>query len=257
MPRKKLAPYEMHEVAYKKIKAAGGLHWADRAGSGDETPIDKELLEYLSSILRKPWAKARDSVLEIGCGSAVLLRWLLSQGFSCGTGIDVSKSAIELAQEQSEGLPVLLKKHDHLSSLVTEPDYFDFIVDGHCLHCITNENDRETFFSNAYKLLKPNGVLVVSTMCSPVNGKKMREDFSHALYKKGTHYYSFSGGENYSGAIEQDGKYYVPQRYFEHWQNILRRVRRKGFAILDFHYSAAVNNDDLCSHLHVAAKKSM
>src|SRR5919205_1007395 len=59
---------------------------------------------------------------------------------------------------------------EYLELDLTPPDVlpgkiFDLIVDGNCLHCIIGE-DRKTFLSNVYRLLKVNGIFFVFSKCS-------------------------------------------------------------------------------------------
>jgi ubiquinone/menaquinone biosynthesis C-methylase UbiE len=45
---------------------------------------------------------------------------------------------------------------------------FEIALDGHCLHCIIGGPDRQSFLRAAHRILKPQGILAISTMCNEV-----------------------------------------------------------------------------------------
>ncbi len=55
-------------------------------------------------------------------------------------------------------------------------NFFDFILDGHCLHCIIGK-DRKIFLRNVHRVLKPGGIFIVMTMCGEVKGRNLKKYF--------------------------------------------------------------------------------
>ena len=60
------------------------------------------------------------------------------------------------------------------------PDnHFDLVLDGHCLHCIIGD-DRRQFFASALRVLKPEGVLQIKTMCGEPVDEFLKQSFDFA-----------------------------------------------------------------------------
>ena len=253
-------PYALHEVAYRSIKNSGGNHWADRPGSQDEAPIDIHMKRFFDTLSLTKFFPKEGRVLELGCGSAVFLRWLFEQdytSYSFGAGVDVSPTAIELAMEQSSKYDFDLRVHDHAArDLAFDTNQFDLVVDGHCLHCVTNKATRRDFIDNAARLLAPGGLFVVATMCTPMNWRALRANYSKSKVINRIHYHPFGSAGDYKDVIEVDGTHYVPQRYFGHWKDLLSELTKSAFELCLFEYRGLEVESDLCSTLHVALRKA-
>ena len=128
---------------------------------------------FLADALAQPWAPKGGRVIELGCGTGPILRWICKRDFS-GLGIDVSKTAIAMAKEQSRGLNVKFKQADICRIDAGKIGKFDLVIDGKCLHCIADADDRKKFLKNSFKLLKKAGVFIVMTMCCPADMKNIR-----------------------------------------------------------------------------------
>jgi ubiquinone/menaquinone biosynthesis C-methylase UbiE len=60
------------------------------------------------------------------------------------------------------------------------PDnHFDYILDGHCLHCIIG-NDRKKLLSETLRVLKPGGIFFSETMCGEVKAEEWRKRFDES-----------------------------------------------------------------------------
>lgn len=253
-------PYALHELAYQQIKAAGGLHWADRQSNPDDHPLDPPLLRFFDNLFEEDFIPRTGEILELGCGSAVLLRWLYERqgrgmSFTGGAGIDVSPTAIELARAQSRAHSFDLQVHDHVASLAFARERFSLVVDSHCLHCVTKAANRQRFLTNAAALLAPGGVFAVATMCTPMHWQALKAQHPKSIIRHRTQYSPYAKGADYEDAIVIDGQPYVPQRYFEHWQSLLRQLRATKLAIRLVEYRPPVSGTDICGTLHVAAHK--
>jgi SAM-dependent methyltransferase len=155
--------YAGHDSAYRLRKAEGNAGW-------DKTPeaYARRELDF-AEILRGGIAPASGPLLELGCGAGNIAVWFARQGFDV-TGVDISPTAIEWARERARaaGVKVVFLCADVLDLDDVLPDAsFDFLLDGHCFHCIIGQ-DREQFLQQAYRLLKPKGFFLVDTMCGPV-----------------------------------------------------------------------------------------
>ena len=87
------------------------------------------------------------------------------------TAIDFSSVAIERARDFSSAIhyEVLdITTHDSLKK-----EAYDLIFDSHCLHCITDKDQRHTAFQNIYSALKKDeGLFCAEMMAKPI-GKEV------------------------------------------------------------------------------------
>ncbi|QQE13024.1 class I SAM-dependent methyltransferase [Planctomycetota bacterium] len=99
--------YFVHEDVYKTIEKNNTKSWNEHIGNPDIEPAYFRFLDdlYEDKSIAKP-----NRVLELGCGTGQLLRYLCKR-FNCsGHGIDVSHTAIKLAKQQTKSLKSLFKK---------------------------------------------------------------------------------------------------------------------------------------------------
>ncbi|EAA8762344.1 class I SAM-dependent methyltransferase [Salmonella enterica subsp. enterica] len=126
--------------------------------------------------------------LEFGCGNAAMSSQLMAQKGYDVYGVDISPTAIKWANERFSSLN--LKGSFHVDNICDISHFtaesFDIIFDGSCLHCINGE-DRADCFKEMKRMIKPNGSLIISTMCGL---PKQQEDISnynnenYQLYQK-------------------------------------------------------------------------
>ena len=154
--------YPGHEASYRYQKEKGGVGWN---ASEDVYSKRHELFQKL--IDDGSWP-ATGRVLELGCGAGNTSTWLAKNGYEV-VGVDMSPTAIEWARERAteDGVSATFVVGDVLRLDGQEDDHFDLAIDSHCLHCIIAE-DRQPFLSEAYRTLKPRGVLWIETMSEPV-----------------------------------------------------------------------------------------
>ncbi|MDD5327969.1 MAG: class I SAM-dependent methyltransferase [Phycisphaerae bacterium] len=243
-------PYEGHEIEYKRMEKKGIRSWGERRRIKGKA-IDKGAKRFLSEVLGQRWCPKGGRVIELGCGTGPILRLICKKGFS-GLGIDVCKTAIAMAKEQSKGLNVRFKQADICGGDVKRMGKFDLAIDGHCLHCIIQPEDRKAFFENSFKLLKKGGLFVVMTMCSPANrrifsdvckGQKLINNIVYAPYDR--------AGE-YEGFRKINGLDYMPTRKVPHWKSILSEIQKTGFKIKLLRYDEADEQEPF-GDLRVAA----
>lgn len=160
--------YLRHEDIYRKlIKEENAIGW-------DKSPAAYEEIERrLKMIFDLCDMPSRGRILELGCGAGNISLWLEKQGYEV-TGIDISPTAIAWATSKclDAGGTTRFFVDNVLDMHFAEDEYFDIVLDGHCLHCIIGD-DRRKVFSESWRVLKPGGRLLIDTMCGPVIGNQL------------------------------------------------------------------------------------
>jgi len=213
--------------------------------------VDTETKRFLTDVLAQPWSPKGGKVIELGCGTGPILRWICKKDFS-GLGIDVSKTAITMAREQSKGLNTRFKQADICRSGFEKAGKFDLAVDGHCLHCIIRYGDRKAFLKNSFKILKKGGTFIVMTMCSPADRRILSKLYGEQRLVNHTIYVPYDKAREYEDFLTFGGRDYMPTRKVLHWKSILSEIRRAGFKIKLLRYNEASGQDPFGS-LSVAA----
>lgn len=114
-----------------------------------------------------------DSLLDIGCGSGDvtidILLPVMPMDFDRLVGVDLSQEMVEFARQQYRHPRISFEQFDlgvdvDKQQFCTEP--FDHITSFYCLHWVQNQ---EQAVKNIYKLLKPNGdMLLVFLAQNPI-----------------------------------------------------------------------------------------
>lgn len=114
-------------------------------------PILEKFLQILRFRKVFPYVKKNSRVLDIGCGYKGALLSLLASDISEGVGIDVSVSKkkiannVKLISQQNAKFP---------------KNYFDLIT---CLAVVEHLKNSKIILTDAYKSLKKNGKLILTT----------------------------------------------------------------------------------------------
>jgi len=174
------------------------------------------VLELLAELLKKDYVPKGGHLLEMGCGDGENSLFLASRGYEV-TGVDLSPTAIEWAREKAKqrGLSAAFLLDD-VCELKSQPDaVFDFVLDGHCLHCIVEEG-RKMFLDASKRVLKPGGFFRVQHMVQPVltPEKCFPTPSSYDVGRK----IAFMHGK--------------PFRYIPETGELLEELKRAGFEIL-------------------------
>lgn len=121
-------------------------------------------LEYL-----KKFVKANDKILDLGCGNARLLKLLKHKNIDY-VGVDNSEKLIEIAKNNwrlAIGNWQLGKRQPKFLigsalDLPFEKDLFDKVFSIAVLHHIPSKKFRLRFLKEAKRVLKPNGLLIIT-----------------------------------------------------------------------------------------------
>lgn|GEM_PF-976199 len=248
----KKKPYEGHEIAYQRLRKDGFLFWDQKRSGTTAKSCNPDTYKFLKDVLSQPWSPRSGRVIELGCGTGPILRWICSRGFH-GLGLDISKTAVTMAREQSKGLDIKFRQADVCRLDGKHFGKFDLVVDGLCLHCLTDRKDRKSYLAGVFRLLKDDGLFVLLTMCSPMNKQRF------SVVCKGQRIvrkivYVPCEDRNYAGLVKFDGRNYLATRYIGPWEDIIREVRDAGFEPKLIRYQAC-HRGDFCGTLNLAAVK--
>lgn len=196
--------YSAHDAAYQRLKSKGSVGWS----APDEY---LRMWECVSPALTAMKSNACPRVLELGCGAGNFSIFTARAGFAV-TGIDISPTAVLWARHsaQSDGIRAEFIEGNVVDLAQFEDEAFDAVVDGHCLHCIVG-NDRCRCLKSVHRVLKPQGIFVVLTMCGEVRDERIKNSFDAA-----------------SGLVIVSGR---PTRYIGSAESIGDELRAVGFTI--------------------------
>jgi 2-polyprenyl-3-methyl-5-hydroxy-6-metoxy-1,4-benzoquinol methylase len=200
--------YTGHEACYRDLRKSGCNSW-DQYHKVSPSFEQFYMRSFVEMALSEASFSFPSSALEIGCGTGPLSCFLATQGFQVD-GVDISATAIAIAEEESRarGLNIRYRVADvcHDSLGVLE---YDLIVDGHCLHCIVDPNDRRGALSSILNALTPNGQFWVDSMiATPTTtfGDSACLDSNGVLWMKTTKETEFSDQRSI------DGTWHLPTR---------------------------------------------
>ena len=211
------AYYAGHDKEYAKRRAAGNIGW-------DTAEDLHSALTDLNLLLASDAAPKHGKLLELGCGAGDQSLWLAAQGYEV-SGVDIAPNAIAWANEKAveRGLRADFRVGDVLDLEGFDDASFNVVLDGHCFHCIIGE-DRARFLATAHRMLAPNGVFLVATMC----GDPIPED---ALAKFDPVSRCTVSGD-------------IATRYFGKPESLLAEIRAAGFETLFASVQASEGPDD-------------
>lgn len=104
-------------------------------------------------------------ILDVGCGDGTVLEWAAELGWSV-IGIEIDLAAV--ARVRSKGLKVVEGTYEKLSEI---REQFDCVL---CLHVIEHVHNPIDLLERLKNVLKPGGVLIIST---PNSSSQMRTVF--------------------------------------------------------------------------------
>jgi 2-polyprenyl-6-hydroxyphenyl methylase/3-demethylubiquinone-9 3-methyltransferase len=128
-----------------------GLTYSGPDGTHTDAYLERPLLEELGAV-------SGQELLDIGCGNGAMSASLAARGARV-VGIDVSATGISLARQQHPEVEwAVMSAYDDLRSSLSRD--FDLVVS---LEVIEHLFDPRLFLHRAFDVLRPGGVLVLST----------------------------------------------------------------------------------------------
>lgn len=156
--------------------------------------------------------KTGASVLELACGPGNVTKYILDQRPDLKwLGTDLAPNMLSLARENNPTASFELLDARKIADLT---ERFDAILCGFCLPYLSKE-DAFQLITDAAKILKPGGILYLSTM---------EDDYTKSEYKKG------SGGDEIFMYFHEGA--YLTEALIRHGYELLK-IKRQDFPSSD------------------------
>lgn len=163
--------------------------------TGQVSAIDAKISLELITEASKRIVPNAENLLDIGCGAGNFTLMMLSkvENLNC-TLVDLSRpmldKAFERVSQQTDNKVTVLQ--GDIREIDLPENHFDIILAGAVLHHLRDEKDWETTFNKLFKLLKPNGCLMISDLIT-----QDTEILSEYTWEKYGNYLESIGGKEY------------------------------------------------------------
>ena len=153
------------------------------------TKYIKESIVNNFKIVKKTNPLESIKILDIGCGGGIASEPLSRMGAKL-TSIDESKELINIARAHAKEMHLDIKyQHSNIEKIIKNNKKYDVVI---ALELLEHVKNIKYFCNLLSKLIKPNGLIIVSTINRNILSKmiviKMAEDFFKKI-PAGTHNY--------------------------------------------------------------------
>ena len=147
------ADLAQHWDAAYQSRGTTGVSWFQ-----PETTMSIELINHLG-------IPQDDAIIDVGGGASLLVDFLIEQGFSDLSVLDVSKAALEAANERiGPGAPVTFVNENLMTWRPARK--FHLWHDRAVFHFLVDPSDRDVYLDLLRSALHPNGALIMATFSS-------------------------------------------------------------------------------------------
>lgn len=166
-----------YDAQYRRLKMAGHPGWAGSSHEWNFARMSDTLDRLAHEFLPSPPAR----ILELGCGNGMSWSLLMARRDYEVHGIDISEAAIAWANEQfAENALSGSFRQGNVCEMAFIPDKsFGVVMDGSCLHCLIG-SDRTRCLQEVRRILRRDGVFVVSSMCGLPKSEEAKARFDPA-----------------------------------------------------------------------------
>jgi SAM-dependent methyltransferase len=105
------------------------------------------------------------STLEAGAGGGRILLAMQSMGFSQLNGFDFLPEFIEVARQRDQSGKINYQVQDGRNLNYPNNSFDQLIYLQQLVSLISDKNDRQKMISEAYRVLKPGGLMIVNVLC--------------------------------------------------------------------------------------------
>jgi ubiquinone/menaquinone biosynthesis C-methylase UbiE len=148
-------------------------------------PSTLELHSDIFKVLKK-----EDRIIDFGCGYGKTCFDLASKGYGSITGVDINQNGIEYAQDHIRKNEITACKFsvENVAGLSFKENSFTFGIMQAFLTTIPNEPDRKSIFSEASRVICPDGYLYIAEFTQSWDIPKYAKRYQSAIaegYEKG------------------------------------------------------------------------
>lgn len=136
-------------------------------------------LRYRHKILDICDIKDGYRVLDVGCGNGSLIDAMTKKANIDAYGLDISPKMIEESNTRYDNIDFRVSSTENLPF---SEDFFDIVIICCVLHHLYNP---DAFFTQAYRVLKPDGVLIVGEPWNPFPIKQLLDYVVSPLLRAG------------------------------------------------------------------------
>ena len=180
--------------------------------------------KYIFSILKDNIKKKNLKLLDYGCGHCTLgIQFATLLGLKESYGCDIDNWNEYFLKEKSNN-NFKFKKIIENEKVSFENEYFDVIIISMVLHHV---KDYSFIFTELYRLLKPNGILIIREHDAVNESDKNFIDLQHYIYM-----YITYGNKIYI----KNKDYYSNYKSIDEWISILKKYKFKNF-VHSYEYS--------------------
>lgn len=163
--------------------------------TGQVSTIDAKISLELITEASKRIVPNAQNLLDIGCGAGNFTLLMLSKipKLHC-TLVDLSKPMLDKAFERvsRQATGEVVTKQGDIREVELAEGSFDIILAGTVLHHLRDDKDWETTFSKLFRLLKPDGCLMISDLIT-----QDTEILNQYTWEKYGDYLETGGGKEY------------------------------------------------------------
>ncbi|MBN2777643.1 MAG: class I SAM-dependent methyltransferase [Bacteroidales bacterium] len=143
--------------------------------NNDET--DRYCIQLYDHVVNKAEIEGKD-ILEVGSGrgggASYITRYYKPKSY---TGMDITPSSIDFCNNHYKDVEDLSFKCGNAEKLPFDDNTFDFVVNVESARCY---NNQDAFFSEVFRVLKPNGKLLLADMVYPEELEGLKNKFNKA-----------------------------------------------------------------------------
>ncbi len=161
---KKLNKFDGENIANFMNYGFEYLNGDTRIQLKDQDETDRYCIQLYDHVVSREDLKTKD-VLEVGAGrgggASYITRYYSPKSY---TGMDITKSSIDFCNNHYKDVKELSFKHGNAEKLPFEDNSFDFVVNVESARCY---NNQVAFFNEVFRVLKPEGKLLLADMVYP------------------------------------------------------------------------------------------
>ncbi len=219
----------MHDVdhIYSQLRQSGHPGWGGEHHS-------RRLEGWASTVARLvaelTFPRAPAQLLELGTGNGMVASLFTQRGYAV-EGIDISHEAIDWARQLFAATTLTAAfHHGDVCAMPFDAGSFDIAIDGNCLHCLIGDRRRHGL-AEVERVLRPRGVLLVSTMCGLPKSDDARAQYDAAtrtLRRGGAACRTLLPAEDIAREIAAAGFQVISQEIAENswWDHLTLLARR-------------------------------